>query len=277
MPFMVARPLALFLASHPGPVVGVTAASAAYALAIGRGGLGSTAVASAVLAGQLSVGWHNDWLDAARDGTAARRDKPIARGDLARSTVGIAAGLAAVATVPLSLLSGWHAALVHVIAVACAWGYNAGIKATALSFLPFTVSFGLLPVFVSLGRSGAPPGPWWAATAAALLGTGAHFMNALPDLELDAAAGVRGLPHRIGKRASLVAAASLLLVASAVLVVGAHLAPVAAAAGSAIAVTCVVAAVVSARRPASRAPFGLTIVLAVVDVVLLLVAGHNLA
>lgn len=273
---MAARPVQLFLASHPGPVVAVTAASAAYAFALGRGALGVATAMAAVLAGQLSIGWHNDWLDAERDQAAGRLDKPIARGRLERGTVALAAVLAAGATVPLSLLSGWRAGLVHIAAVSCGWCYNMGLKATVVSFLPFVVAFGLLPVFVSLGGPGAPLGPWWAPASAALLGAGAHLMNALPDLEQDLAAGVRGLPHRLGRQRSLAAAALLLLAASAVLTLRAGAPAIAGVAGGGTAIVCVVLALVAARRRASRAPFGLAIAVALVDVALLLVDGRAL-
>ncbi|MCU1493988.1 MAG: 4-hydroxybenzoate polyprenyltransferase-like prenyltransferase [Acidimicrobiaceae bacterium] len=273
---MAARPVQLLLSSHPGPVAGVTLASAGYAGVLGRGAGGTAAVAVAVLAGQLSVGWHNDWLDAERDIKAGRADKPVARGVVTRDSVKWAALLAAGAAVPLSLLSGWRAALAHLGAVACAWGYNAGIKATLFSFAPYAIAFGLLPVFISLGARGAPLGPWWAPVAAALLGVGAHLMNALPDLEDDAAAGVRGLPHRLGRRRSLAAAAVLLLTASVVLAFHAGTAPAAGIVGLVVTGCCVALALLSARRTTSRAPFGLTIAAALVDVMLLLLAGHGM-
>ena len=67
--------------------------------------------------------------------------------------------------------------------------------------VPYVVCFGLLPVFVVLGCPGTPAPPWWLPVAGGLLGAGAHFANVLPDLDDDAATGVRGLPHRLGARA----------------------------------------------------------------------------
>jgi 4-hydroxybenzoate polyprenyltransferase len=265
--------VALLASCHPGPVVGVTLASAAYAVSFGRSASGVAAATVAVLAGQLAVGWHNDWIDVERDRLAGRPDKPAARGLVAPSTVGRAAVLALVATGPLSLLSGWRAGLVHLIAVAFAWAYNAGLKGTAASFVPYGVSFGLLPVFLALGAAGAPLGPWWAPVGAALLGLGAHFMNALPDLDDDLATGVRGLPHRLGRRRSLAGAAVLLLAASAVLALHERRPSALELAGLALAGLGVTGALVSARRPTSRAPFGLTIAVALLDVALLLLGG----
>ena len=56
---------------------------------------------------------------------------------------------------------------------------------------------------------------------AALLGVGAHLLNVLPDLDDDAATGVRGLPHRLGPRRIAPVAAAVLVAASIVVLVGA--------------------------------------------------------
>jgi 4-hydroxybenzoate polyprenyltransferase len=54
---------------------------------------------------------------------------------------------------------------------------------------------------------------------AALLGVGAHLLNALPDLDDDAATGIEGLPHRLGKKRVPLVAAALMVAATALLVV----------------------------------------------------------
>ena len=67
-------------------------------------------VALAVLAGQLSVGWSNDYLDRERDRAAGRTDKPVAAGELSPTLVRDGARWSRSALcVPLSLLSGWRA------------------------------------------------------------------------------------------------------------------------------------------------------------------------
>jgi len=189
--------LGLVRACHLQPTLAVTAATTGLAALAGRGVPGCVAVAVAVLAGQLSTGWSNDWFDAERDTAVGRTDKPIVAGLVDASTVRIAALCALAASVPLSLLSGWRAALVHLAAIGSAWTYNAGIKATVISPLPYAVSFGLLPAFVTLGLPGHPwPRPV-VMVATALLGVGAHFINTLPDREGDARSGIAGLPQRM--------------------------------------------------------------------------------
>ena len=269
---------ALVRASHPEPAAAVTLVAGALALAAGRGPVGALLVVLAFAAGQLSVGWSNDWIDAARDARAGRPDKPVARGQLPVATVRRAALAAAALCVPLSLATGLLAGLVHLVAVAAAWAYNARLKATALSWAPYALAFGLVPSIVVLGLPGRPWAPWWATAAGALLGVGAHLANALPDLDDDLAEGVRGLPHRLGAAASSALAAVLLLGATALLALGpggsgpvvlAALALAAAVAGTGLALTL--------ARPGSRAAFRAAIVVALLGVGLLVHRGSALA
>lgn len=201
---------ALLRATHLAPTVAVTTFAAVLAAAVGRGPWGTALVTAAVLAGQCSIGWANDYLDRHRDRRVGRRAKPIVAGGVDERTVGTAAVVAAVAMVPLSFASGATAGVAHVAAMALGWAYDLGLKATPASVLAYAGAFGLLPVFVSLGPPVGTAGPWWWAGAGALLGSGAHFLNALPDLDDDDATAVRGLPQRLGATRSLVAGTGLL-------------------------------------------------------------------
>lgn len=261
---------ALVRTSHPEPAVAVTAVACGLAVATGRPAAGVVAVGLAALSGQLSVGWLNDYLDADRDAQAGRTDKPVATGLIAARQVGFAALVAGLACVPLSLLSGLIAAVLHLVAVAGTWGYNLGLKSTAFSVVPYAVAFGILPAFVVLGLPGAPAPAWWAVLAGALLGSGAHFANALPDLADDLAAGVRGLPHRLGPELSRIVCAVLLLAASLLLALGSS------TLFGWLAVVIAAAALSTGFLLGGRAPFRSVLIVAVLDVLLLLNSGSAL-
>jgi 4-hydroxybenzoate polyprenyltransferase len=209
-PAVSRRAAALAAAAHAGPSAVVTAVAAGLAVAAGGTARQAALVGAAVLAGQLSIGWANDWLDGRRGLDAGRADKPVARGDLAPAAVRGAALAAAVACAGLSLLLGPAAAGVHLLAVAGGWAYDAGLKATPASWLPYALSFGLLPT-VATTAVGVGPAPAWAWAVGAAFGVAAHLTNALPDLAVDARTGVRGLPQRLGARPSTVLAAALLV------------------------------------------------------------------
>lgn len=269
--------LALIKACHPGPTAVVTAAGCALGAGAGRGATGTLLVGAAVLAGQLSIGWSNDWIDRARDRAVGRPDKPLSGDTVSPRTVAVAAFAALGLCVPLSLASGVPAGVVHLAAVACGWLYNLRLKSTVVSPLPFAVAFGLLPAFVTLGLPGRPWPAWWAVAAGALLGMGAHFANVLPDLPEDILLGVRGLPQRLGATGARVGAASLLVAASGVIALapepGAGLITV----GGLGAVALVLAAgLLAARRSVRRAAFAVTVAVAAIDLVMFTAQGGHL-
>ncbi|MFC4033208.1 UbiA family prenyltransferase, partial [Streptomyces polygonati] len=271
--------LALLRACHPEPTVAVTALITALAAASGRSPLGCLLVASAVLTGQLSVGWCNDLVDLGRDTAAGRQDKPLVAGRTTARTVAVATGCALALCVPLSLASGFAAGAAHLIGVAAAWGYNLGVKRTAASWLPYALAFGLLPAFVALGLPGHPWPPAWSVAAGALLGTGAHFTNVLPDIDADLTSGVRGLPQRLGRRRTR-ALAPLPLFAASVLLVLAPPGRIGPAGWTGLGVTAAltVATVLPARAGRrSRLPFLTTLAMTATAVTLLLMHGGSLA
>ncbi|WIE57342.1 UbiA family prenyltransferase [Curtobacterium sp. MCLR17_031] len=208
----------LFASSHPGPTVTVTVLAAVIAAAVGHPVWLVVLVALTVVAGQLSIGLANDWIDADRDRAVGRSDKPVARGLIAVGTVRTAAYATAGAAVVLSLFLGPVAAVAHLVLVAAGWAYDAGLKRSVWSVAPFVVAFGLLPV---VSVAAGPEGQWpecWAIATGAVFGIAIHCTNVLPDLVDDAATGVRGFPHRLGLRgAGIVAFASLVVAAALVL------------------------------------------------------------
>ncbi|MCL3862242.1 UbiA family prenyltransferase [Actinotalea sp. K2] len=268
----------LALAAHAGPTLLVTGLTGALAIGVGAPGGTAVLVTAAVLAGQLSVGWSNDWLDAGRDALVERSEKPVVAGLIRPGTLRTAALVAAAGCVVLSLATGLVPGTVHLVAVAGAWAYNLRLKNTAASWLPYAVSFGLLPVFIVLALPGRPVPPWWVVLGASLLGVGAHVANVLPDLEDDAATGVRGLPHRWGRARSTVLALSVLVAAVGVIVLGPP-PPVTPAgwSGAGAALLLAGAGAAAAHRDGrSRLPFALSMAVAAVCVVLLVLAGPEL-
>jgi 4-hydroxybenzoate polyprenyltransferase len=265
------RPLPLLRAAHIGPTVAVTCVVALLAVAQHLPAYRGVVVTAAVFAGQLTIGWGNDLVDAGRDRQVGRLDKPLANGELSDSTVRAFLLAAAVACVGLSFLVGWRSALVH-LGLVVAWGhlYNLALKSTPWSWVPYAVAFGTLPAVVTLADVPPQWPPAWMMATAAALGVAAHFLNTLPDLAADAATGVRGLPHRLGSTASRVTAVVLLVAASITAALGPGGSPDlwTAAALAAVAVLSVVA-----WLGRGRTPFQAAVAIALVDVVLLTVGA----
>jgi 4-hydroxybenzoate polyprenyltransferase len=205
-------------------------------------------------------------------------DKPVAAGAVAPRMAGAAAIAAFILALPLSAALGWRGGAAALVIVLCGWLYNLGLKATALSWLPYAIAFGILPAVATLSAS---PSRWpapWALAAGALLGVAAHLANVLPDLREDLPTGVRGLPHRLGTRATALTAAAILLAVSAMILFGPGAQP-----GrwrpAAFAVAVLVggtAAATAYRDPSSRRFFPATILIAALNLVFFALSGTRL-
>jgi len=273
-----ARLRALAGSTHPGPGAAVTVIAGVLGVAVGLPPERVVLLVLAVAANQASVGLSNDWIDADRDRAVGRRDKPVARGDIAAGTVRAAAFAAAAAAVLLTIPLGAAATAAHVLFIASAWAYNAGLKSTALSVLPYVVGFGVLPGIVTLALpSPALPAPW-AAGVGALLGIAAHLANVLPDLDDDRATGVRGLPHRLGRRISGLVVFAALAAAAVLAFAGLDGAPAPLRVGGLVVSLLIAVAGVALvlSRPPTRLLFQLIIAAALVDVAVLAAGGPRL-
>jgi 4-hydroxybenzoate polyprenyltransferase len=257
-------------ACHPGPVAAVSAAAVGYALAIGCTRREAIQVGLAVSSGQLALGWQNDWTDAERDQLAGRADKPIPNGEVTKSLVGTASVLAGICCVPASLANGRKGGLTHLVAVLSAASYNAGLKSTPASFVPYAVSFSLLPVFVHLSRENASFPPPWAPLMAGTLGVAAHLLNVLPDREVDRSLGVLGLPQRLSRETSLALAGGLLVLSSGLVSFAPRRPGIMGTLGFVASLALGGAAVHAGRARADHRAFRLVLVLALLDVAQLL-------
>ena len=267
---------ALLLSSHPGPSIAVTIVTVVLSIGAGLDPWRVALLAFAMLFDQLSVGFSNDWIDAARDRQSGRTDKPVAAGLISAPAVRTAAFVSAVLSLVLTAPLGLAALVAHTIVLFSAWSYNAWLKNTPISVLPFIVSFGSLPLLATLSSASPVFAAWWAFGAGAMLGIAAHFSNVLPDLDADAATGVHGLPHRMGRRVSGIVVAFALVAASAFIVVGSPDLVHWIGLGVSL-VLAIVCAYLVLTRPPTRLLFQLIIVGALVDVVLLAVSGSGFA
>jgi 1,4-dihydroxy-2-naphthoate octaprenyltransferase len=117
----------------------------------------------------------------------------------------------------------------------------------------------------------------WALVLGALLGVAAHFANVLPDLDDDERTGIRGLPHRLGRRASGVVIYAALALAALL----AFLGPggektVLQWIGFLLTLLLAIGIALVLRRPPTRLLFQLIIAAALVNVVLLSFSGERI-
>jgi 4-hydroxybenzoate polyprenyltransferase len=273
---MPSKAAALARSSHPGPSLAVTIITVGLGFSAGVDPLRLVFLGVSMLAGQVSVGLSNDWIDADRDAAVGRTDKPIALGWIRASTVRNAAFVCAGLMLVLAIPLGWLAELVLVVAVGAAWAYNAWLKRSPISIIPYLIGFGALPAIATLSRPVPVAPAWWALGVAALLGAAGHFANTLPDLDGDAATGVRGLPQLLGRRWSSALTYLVLLAASVLEFFGTGaLGFLPGEIGLAAAVVIAIVGGAMITRP-TRWHFRLIILAAMIDVVVLLFAGSRI-
>lgn len=207
-----AKVVGLAKATHFGPMVLVVIIS--FCLAISQLSFPkSFEIAVAIFAGQCVVGWTNDLIDHPRDHAAGRIKKPLVHEAVTRKELQIGVAIALTAAILLSFLGplGFKGGLLHMLGIGSATAYNFGIKATWLSPLPYAISFGALPWAIYLAAGKHPP--MWIYIDFMLISVAFHFLNVIKDLEWDRNQLVMGLPQRVGKKWSLIAA-SMCVIAS---------------------------------------------------------------
>ena len=190
---------------HPFPTALNVAATVALAV-IAAGGLPSASVvvrlAAAMFCAQAAIGAANDYCD--RDLDARTKPfKPIVQGLLDPRTALLLAAAFSIAAGALAATFGLASVFAGAVGLAAGFAYDARLKRSVLSALPFMIALPALPfwVWVSLDRFTSEL--WWLLPFAPLAGLAVHLSNTLPDLEADRRAGVRGLAHTLGPRASI--------------------------------------------------------------------------
>jgi 4-hydroxybenzoate polyprenyltransferase len=166
-------------------------------------------------AGQATVGWTNDVHDAEADRAAGRITKPTVRGDVHPDDLRLPIVVSVILTVPLSFLAaGWWGGAAHIAAVGSALVYNFFLARTVWSWVPYAVSFALMPAFVAQA-SGPALWPTVPITLlSVLVGVTAHILNAIPDIDVDRESGWGGLAVSLGKSWSMVLVAVLACLAA---------------------------------------------------------------
>jgi 4-hydroxybenzoate polyprenyltransferase len=275
---MIEKVVSLLKSTHPIPCFAVTLFSVLFGIGIHMEPFRIALVATSVLFQQFSVGLSNDWLDFERDKTVGRNDKPSVSGKVSPILLRNASLSAGLVALILAVVLGWISAFWMVGMLIVGWAYNLGLKLNVLSVVPYAVGFGILPVFVTLSLPEPVFPPMWVIIVAALLGTSAHFANALPDLFDDRATGVRAFPHILGQRWSAVIIAVTAVSASAIVVVEAdRLNPVVGLVGLILTIVLAgLASILSLRKRPPRIVFPLLMLASLVNVVLLMLGLGSL-
>jgi 4-hydroxybenzoate polyprenyltransferase len=199
---------ALVRLAHPLPTLLNALVAAALTTTAGGSSTQAALAAITMLGIHASIGAMNDLLDQERD--KGRSEKPLVGGNVspqeARVMVIIAATAGFAAASALSSMS------VSIAAAGATLGYlyNAGIKRTPISFLPFALGVALIPA-CAWSAAGVPL-PAAIATLCLIAlpgGSALALQNALADRELDKSVGANGAVVRLGHRRTILLIALL--------------------------------------------------------------------
>ena len=215
---MTRRIIGLLRASHFGPNLLVTFISLFFAQLYWWEGP-AFIIAIGVFCGQLVVGWSNDVIDYQDDLLHNRQKKPLVSGQISLRLLLNCLRVMTPLAIVLNLLGplGFVGGSLSVLAIGLAVAYNFYFKFTVFSWLPYAIAFGSLPSCMALSKGQAPE--LWMWLGGALLGTAAHFLNVIKDMDQDQASGIKGLPQRLGTKASVVIAMALVAAAFAVILI----------------------------------------------------------
>ena len=199
----------LLKASHFGPTVLVTTISWFFARFYWWEGP-AFVIAFGVFTGQLVVGWSNDLYDYEDDLKHNRVKKPLVSGVISRKYLTKWLRFMVPFAFVANLLGplGFKGGLVYMFGISMGVAYNFYFKYNRFSWLPYALAFAALPSCVAISKEITPP--VWMWLGGAIFGTAAHFINVIKDMDQDRASGIGGLPQRIGKRNSIVAAIVLI-------------------------------------------------------------------
>lgn len=169
----------------------------------------------AVLSTQLSIALHNNWCDREAD-AIAKPWRHLPRGALDPSFVLFTAVALLILGLALSWLLGPAVFQLVAAGTACGFLYNAWLKRTAFSWLPFAIALPTLAMCSLLVAQRLDGFPYALYLIGAPLVLAIHLGDSIPDIEGDRVVGSGGLAVALGRRRALLACWSGMLSAIAI-------------------------------------------------------------
>ena len=190
----------------PTALNAVAAVLLALVAARGSPGIGVLLrLAATMFAAQSAIGIVNDIVDRHLD-ARTKPWKPIPAGAVSLATARRLGAVAILAALALGATFGPAAWALSTAGMGMGLAYDLRLKRTPFSGLTYAVALPLAPFWVWTAVGRFTPSLFWVWPIGLILGGALQIANALPDLEGDAAGGVRGTAQRLGRRGALAVA-----------------------------------------------------------------------
>jgi 4-hydroxybenzoate polyprenyltransferase len=173
------------------------------------------ALGGGMLIFQFTIGLVNDIVDVEDDRTA-KPWKPLVRYELSATVPTIFAVGMAITGLLITLQLPWRGWVIGVLGLLCGLSYDMYFKRTDWSWLPYSIAFPLVPLWVYVALDTWRPMLWWVLPLGILAGFALHLANQAPDAGAGRAAGLSG---RLGEPRSMHLAVVLFEVVAVVVVV----------------------------------------------------------
>jgi 4-hydroxybenzoate polyprenyltransferase len=190
---------------HPFPTLLNVAATAGLAFTAADGSPEGSVLWRMLLVmffAQCAIGVANDLFDRELD-AATKPHKPLVAGTISTPAARALAIAFVASSLSIAVTLGPASLGLAALGMGCGLAYDARLKRTLLSPLPFLVAIPTLPLWVYVTLDAWEPVLWWLLPLGGLIGLAIHLANTLPDIESDAEAGIRGFAHALGVRDSM--------------------------------------------------------------------------
>lgn len=209
--------------THPWAVAVVMVATALFGL-LATGGdppLGRFLLLLAgMLGGQIAIGATNEWIDRQAD-ALDKPHRPIPAGQVSPTGALRFAGVGLIAMAVAGVALGLWGFLLLSVGTGAGLIYNAWLKRTPWSWLPYLVALPLLPTWVWLVMDEFQPGLLWLYPLGAAFVLAIHLAQTLPDIGADGLRGEQGIGVVIGQNRAGMLIWSAALASSAAVAAGA--------------------------------------------------------
>ncbi len=159
-------------------------------------------VVGVVSLAQACTGITNELIDLPRD-RQVKPNRPLVDGRATPRTALIIAITTGISSLLLGLTFGWYGLLFAILGLGSGLAYDFWFKGTALSWLPYTIGFSLLPLwpFAAMGAWNPTLALIWLPALPASIAL--NISQSLSDIEEDQHVGFGGITRRLGMRWSL--------------------------------------------------------------------------